>query len=124
MDVKQVGERLVELCNQGKYDQAVDELYDVNIVTVEASGNEEMPAEMHGIDAVRGKGQWWTDTFEVHESSAQGPYPHHDKFAVRHQFDITARTGPTAGQRVKMDEVAVYTVKDGKIIREEFYYTT
>jgi len=27
-----------------------------------------------------------------------------------------------AGQRMKMDEVALYTVKDGKIVHEEFFY--
>lgn len=26
------------------------------------------------------------------------------------------------GKRMKLHEVAVYTVKDGKIVREEFFY--
>jgi ketosteroid isomerase-like protein len=49
-----------------------------------------------------------------------GPYPHgDDRFAVRFVYDITQK--PT-GRRVMMDEVAVFTVANGKIVREEFYY--
>lgn len=124
MDTKQVGERLVELCNQGKNEQAVEELYDKDIVTIEAgSGSPEMPAEMRGIDAVRAKGKWWSENHEVHSSKTTGPYPHQDKFAVRHQYDVSGKAGPMAGKRFDMDEIAVYTVKDGKIVREEFYYS-
>ena len=124
MDTKQVGERLVELCNQGKNEQAVEELYDKDIVTIEAgSGSPEMPAEMRGIDAVRAKGKWWFENHEVHSGKTTGPYPHQDRFAVRHEYDVTAKGGPMTGQRFQMDEIAVYTVKDGKIVREEFYYS-
>jgi hypothetical protein len=28
-----------------------------------------------------------------------------------------------AGRRTKLEEVALYTVKDGKIVREEFFYS-
>ena len=123
MDTKQVGEKLVELCRQGKNLEAVDTLYSPDIVSVEAMGNEEMPAEMRGIEAVRGKNQWWLDNHEVHSAAAEGPYPNNDRFAVRYNYDVTAKAGPMAGQRMKMDEVALYTVKDGKIVREEFYYS-
>lgn len=27
-----------------------------------------------------------------------------------------------AGQRMSMDEVGVYAVRDGKVVREEFFY--
>lgn len=124
MDTKQVGERLVALCNEGKYEQAVDELYDPNITSVEASaGGPEVPVEVQGIDGVRDKNKWWMDNHTIHAASTEGPYPHHDKFAVKHHFEVTPTAGPMAGNRYKMEEVAVYTVKDGKIVREEFYYS-
>jgi ketosteroid isomerase-like protein len=28
-----------------------------------------------------------------------------------------------AGQRMQMEEVGLYTVEDGKIVREEFFYS-
>ena len=123
MNAKQVGERLVELCNQGKHREATDELYDPNIVSVEAgSPSPDMSAEVRGLDAVHAKGDWWNANHEVHSGKTEGPYPHHDKFAVKHVFDITPKVGPMAGKRFTMDEVAVYTVANGKIVREEFYY--
>jgi len=122
MDTKQVGEKLVALCREGKNVEAVDTLYSPDIVSVEAMGNPDMPAEQRGIDAIRGKNQWWLNTHEIHSASAEGPYPHQDRFAVKYHYDVTAKEGPMAGQRFAMDEVAVYTVQDGKIVREEFFY--
>jgi len=122
MDTKQVGEKLVALCREGKNLEAVDTLYSPDIVSVEAMGNPDMPAEQRGIDAIRGKNQWWLNTHEIHSASAEGPYPHQDRFAVKYHYDVTAKEGPMAGQRFAMDEVAVYTVQDGKIVREEFFY--
>ena len=37
--------------------------------------------------------------------------------------DVTAKAGPMAGKRMHLDEAALYTVKDGKIIQEEFFYS-
>jgi ketosteroid isomerase-like protein len=35
---------------------------------------------------------------------------------------VTAKAGPVAGKRMTLDETALYTVKDGKITQEEFFY--
>lgn len=122
MEIKKVGEKLVELCRQGKNGEAIDTLYDKNIVSVEAMGNADMPAEMRGIDAIRGKGEWWIANHDVHSAEATGPYVNGDRFAVDFHYEVTPKTGPMAGQRQTMKEVALYEVKDGKIVREEFYY--
>ncbi|TIO37785.1 MAG: ester cyclase, partial [Mesorhizobium sp.] len=37
----------------------------------------------------------------------------------RFTFDVTPKS---TGERVKMDEVGLYTVKNGKISEERFYY--
>jgi ketosteroid isomerase-like protein len=124
MDAKEIGAKLVEHCKKGDFMTAISELYSPNIVSVEAMGNEEMPAEMRGVDAIRGKNEWWTANHDVHSMEAHGPYPNGDKFAVRFVFDVTSKAGPMAGKRFQMDEVAVYTVQDGKIVREEFFYGT
>ena len=42
-----------------------------------------------------------------------------DQFALRFKFDITPKA---TGERATMDEVGLYTVKDGKITEERFYY--
>ena len=42
-----------------------------------------------------------------------------DQFAVQYTFDVTAK--PT-GERIQGTEMALYQVKDGKIVREQFFY--
>lgn len=123
MDTKQVGEKLVALCREGRNMEAIDTLYSQDIVSIEAMGNEEMPAEMSGIAAIKGKNEWWYQNHEVHSGSAEGPFPNGDRFAVKFDYDVTAKSGPMQGQRFTMTEVALYTVRDGKIVKEEFFYS-
>ena len=79
-------------------------------------------APTSGLAAIRGKNEWWYSHNEVHSGKADGPFVNGDRFAVGFEFDVTARDGERAGQRNTFREVALYTVKDGKIVREEFYY--
>ncbi len=124
MDTKQVGEKLVSLCSKGKNMEAVESLYSKDIVSVEAMGSPEMPAELRGIDKIKGKNQWWYDNNEVHSAKVEGPFPNNDRFAVKFHWDVTPKAGPRKGKRMQMDEVGIYTVKNGKIVREEFFYST
>lgn len=116
-----IARTLVSLCRAGKNDEAVQTLYAPDIVSVEASGGDEtMPREMHGMDAVVAKGKWWMDNHEVHDSTVGGPWPHDDRFIVTFRYDVTNKP---SGRRFIMEEAALYTVRDGKIAREEFFYT-
>jgi len=118
-----IGKRLVELCSQGGHLDAINELYADNITSVEVFGSPEMPAEMSGIDAIRGKNHWWMDNHEVHDGSVSGPFPHGDQFIVVFEYDVTVLCdGPMKGQRMQMQEAGLYTVADGKIVREQFFY--
>jgi ketosteroid isomerase-like protein len=121
-DTMRVGKELVDLCRQGKLTEAIETLYDDDIVSIEALAQPEMPARIEGLDAVRGKTEWWSQNHEVHSANVDGPWPHGDRFIVHFNFDVTPKTGPMAGQRMKMDETALYTVADGKIVQEEFFY--
>ncbi len=118
----EVGKRLVELCRQGKSMEAINILYSPNIVSIEAHGTPQMPARMEGLKAIRGKAEWWEANHEVHSAQAEGPWPHGDRFIVRFKYEVTSKAGPMAGKRMKLDEAALYTVKDGKIVQEEFFY--
>lgn len=120
MSTLEVGKQLVELCKQGENLQAIKTLYSPDIVSVEASSMPNMPAEMKGMDAILGKNKWWVDNHEVHAATCEGPFPHGDQFIVRFNYDVTNKP---SGKRMQMDEAALYTVKDGKIVREEFFYS-
>lgn len=121
-DTMAVGKKLVELCRQGKAMEAIQTLYSPNIVSIEAMSNPQMPARMEGLAAIKGKAEWWEKNHEVHSGQAEGPWPHGDRFIVRFKYDVTAKAGPMAGKRMQLDEAALYTVKDGKITQEEFFY--
>lgn len=118
----ELGKQLVDLCRQGKHIEAIKSLYAPNIVSVEAMSGPQMPARMEGIDAIIKKGEWWESTHTVHGGSVEGPFPHGDRFIVRFTYDVTPREGPMAGRRMQIDEAALYTVKDGKVVHEEFFY--
>jgi len=115
-----VAEELVALCRAGRNMDAINTLYSPEIVSVESMGNEQMPREMKGIDAIRQKNKWWFENNDVHSSETDGPFVGEEgKFAVYYSYDTTFK--PT-GKRHRMEEVALYTVKDGKIVREHFFY--
>lgn len=116
-----VAEELVAFCRAGRNMDAINTLYSPDIVSVESMGNEEMPREMKGIDAIRQKNKWWSDNNVVHSATVDGPFVGEDKFAVYYNYDVTFK--PT-GNRTPMEEMALYTVKDGKVVREQFFYRT
>ena len=118
----EIGKRLVELCNAGKNVQAVEELYSPNIVSVEVHSMPNMPARMEGIDAIRKKNQWWLDNHTIHSTSISGPFPHGERFIILYKTDVTPKVGPMAGKRMQVEEAGLYTVRDGKVVQEEFFY--
>jgi ketosteroid isomerase-like protein len=122
-DTLAVGKKLVELCKEGKNMDAINALYHPNIVSVEAGAPPNTSPRSEGVAAVKGKGEWWMQNHEVHKAEVDGPFPHGDRFIVRFKYDVTAKAGPMAGKRFTMDEAALYTVKDGKIAHEEFFYS-
>ncbi len=120
MSTLEIGKRYVALCKDGKFDQCLDELFDENAVSVEAGGPPGMDPTAKGLAAIRAKGEWWQNNHVIHGFEVSGPYPNGDRFAVRFVFDVTNKPSQ---QRVNMDEIALFTVQNGKITREEFFYT-
>ena len=117
MTTGEVAKQLVELCNKGDYEGAINGLYGQEIVSVEPRAMGNVPAETTGLEGVRGKLKWWMDNHEVHSSKAIGPFVARDTFVVRFDIDVTDKN---SGERMQLSEVGVYKVKDGKIVREEF----
>jgi len=115
-----VAEELADLCRAGKNLDAVNKLYSPKVVSIEPVGSPEMPAEMRGIDAIRKKNEWWYANNDIHSVEADGPFiGHGDQFAMHYTWDVTAKQ---TGKRITMSEMALYTVQDGKIAREQFFY--
>ncbi len=117
MNTQEVAQKVVELCRKQAWKEAVDTLYSKDIVSVEAFNPEGGPTEARGIEAIHAKVDWWTKAMEVHDCEVSEPFVAHDRFVVQYDMDVTDRESK---KRMQMSEVGVYTVKDGKIVREEF----
>jgi len=117
MSTEEVATKLVEHCRKGEWMKAVDNLYAKDIVSVEAHEMGSMPAEMRGIDHVRGKTEWWEKNMQVHSAKVAGPFVARDSFVVQFDVDVTDKA---SNKRMQMSEVGIYKVKDGKVAREEF----
>lgn len=121
MSAAEVGSAIVALCREGKNLEAIDAHYSADVTSVEAAEMPGLPRSLRGIEAVRGKNQWWLDNHVVHSNEVLGPFPHgDDRFAIIFRYEVTPKA---IGQRVQIEEVGVYTLADGKVSREEFYYS-
>jgi hypothetical protein len=120
MTDQEVGKKYVALCKEGRFDECVESLFAKNAVSVEAGVPPGMDRTANGVEAIRAKGKWWGDNHTVHKAEVFGPYPHDNRFAVRFVFDLTNKP---SGKRMTMDEIGLFTVENGKITREEFFYT-
>ena|SRR6185312_2333775 len=119
MTTQQVADKLVQLCSEGKFQEAVEALYSPDIVSMEAGAPPGQSRESKGIAAVKAKGEWWEANHEVHSATVKGPLVAGSHFAVTFKLDITFKP---QSKRFTMEEVAVYKVADGKVVYEEFFY--
>jgi ketosteroid isomerase-like protein len=120
MNTLEVANKLVELVKAGKLEDAVTQLYSPEIVSVEPGAPPGVDREARGLEGIRKKNEWWTTNHDVHSMTVEGPWPNGDRFIVRYDMDITQKA---TQQRFQMREAALYEVKDGKIVREEFFYS-
>ena len=119
MTLKDIADQLVAGCREDRARANLDRLYAADAVSVEAADMGQ-GREAAGLDAIKDKHDWWEANMEMLGGSVTGPMLHgDDRFAVI--FRMTAREKAT-GNVSEMEEVAIYTVADGRIVREEFYY--
>lgn len=114
-----VARDLVRLVREGRNLEAVDRLYSPDVMSTEPTGPEGVPQTLRGLDAVRKKNDWWFGSHDVHETVVSGPFLGDDQFAVSYTFDFSPKP---AGPRVRMTEMALYTVSNWQVVREEFFY--
>jgi hypothetical protein len=117
MTTEEIAKKVVELTRRQAWREAVDQLYADDVVSVEAFSAGGGPTETRGIKGIHGKVDWWVGTMQVNDLKVSGPFVAHDRFVVQYDMDVTEKE---SGRRIQMSEVGVYTVKDGKIAREEF----
>jgi len=121
MSTMDVAQKFFALAVAHKDHEALKTMFSKDAVSVEAVDMPGLPRELHGLEAIEAKGNWWRANNEVHSVKVEGPFPNGDRFAVRFTYDVTPKS---SGKRMQMDEVALYTVSGDKIVREEFFYAS
>lgn len=118
MNTLEIANKLVDLCRQGRNREA-KALYADDAVSVEAFAPPGGEQEVRGLAAIQAKGEWWRANHEVHSAVVAGPWPNGDQFIIGFQMDVTNKP---SGRRMKLEEMALYTILNGKIVREVFFY--
>jgi hypothetical protein len=117
MTTQEVANKFYEYMQQGAFDKIYGELYSPNATSEEAPGSDWGKAE--GMNAIHEKGKKWNEGLEeMHGGSTAHPLVGGDYFACHMTMDFTPKGGP----RTNMSEIALYKVKDGKIVSEQFFY--
>ncbi len=120
LGTQEVADGLVNLCAQGKFEEAMKAFYSPEIVSVEAGAPPGQSRESKGIAAVIAKGEWWIANHVVHSVKVEGPLVAGSHFAVVFKMDVTFKP---QSRRFQMEEVGVYKVVDGQVVYEEFFYS-
>ena len=119
MTTQEVANKLVALCRERKFEEAVATLYSSDIVSMEAAAPPGQSRESKGLDAVKAKGAWWQANHEIHTAIVEGPLVAGSYFSVTFKFNVTFKPD---NRRMQMDEVGIYQVADGKVVYEQFFY--
>jgi len=119
MTPQEVANKWAEYCRTGQWENAIAELYHNDCVSIEMEGAEGFPPRVEGLEAIAQKGAHWNSMVEeFHGVEIDGPIVAGDHFSATMKMDVTMK-----GQdRSTNEEIALFKVKDGKIVSEQFFY--
>ncbi|MBS1598723.1 MAG: nuclear transport factor 2 family protein [Bacteroidetes bacterium] len=118
MTTQAIADRLTELCRQGQFETAQKELFSKDAISVEPEASQGFAKETKGLDAIIKKGHQFEQMVEeTHSVFISTPLVSNNAIAFALTMDVTMK----GRDRATMSELCVYQVKDGKIIKEEFY---
>jgi len=117
MTTKDIANRLSELFKEGKWDEAL-ELFSDDAKSIEPPDSPGLQS-VEGLDNIKKKGQQFQSMIEeMHGGYTSEPLVAGNYIAFAMGIDATYK-----GQgRMKMDEIALYEVRDGKIVKEQFFF--
>jgi len=117
MTTQQIADRFFELSQQGNFDAIQNELFHHDAKSIEPANSGWQSVQ--GLDKIREKGKQWQEMVqEMHGGYTNAPQVAGNFFSCVMGMDVTMKGQP----RIKIDEIAVYEVRDGKIISEQFFF--
>ena len=118
MSTQEIAERFHVLAQSGNWSQIQDEMFAENAVSIEPANSTALQTA-EGLTAIREKGKKFGEMLEdMHSGYTNEPQVAGRFFACAMGMDATMK----GMGRMKLDEIALYEVKDGKIVKEQFFY--
>ena len=120
MSTETVAKRLVSLCREGKFEQAQNELYAKEAISLEPQEMANGPlGNVKGLKVILEKGhQFQANVEKIHKNEVSDPVVADGWFSVAMHLDATMK----GRGRQDMREICVYHVKGDKIVQEQFFY--
>ncbi|MEO7960440.1 MAG: SnoaL-like domain-containing protein [Ginsengibacter sp.] len=118
MTIEEIATQLVEHCRKGEFKKAQKELFADNAVSIEPEATPAFEKETKGLSAIMEKADKFDSMVEeMHSMDVSDPLVADNSFACTMTLDVTMKE---RGHMI-MKELCVYEVKDGKILKEEFF---
>jgi hypothetical protein len=115
-DPLEVARQFTDLLRAGKYAEVEERWLAPGIESVEGHG---ASMAWKGKKNVLAKYRAWEADNEFVDPRIEGPWVGATGFAVKFVGHVLHKG---TGERHPMEEIAVYTVRDGKVVREEFHF--
>ena len=118
MTTKEVADRLSQLFKEYKWKEALEELFSQDAVSIEPAHSPGLQT-VEGLDNIKKKGDQFNEMVEeMHGGWVGEPIVGGNHIAVPMGMDVTMK----GAGRMNMEEICVYEVKEGKIVKEQFFY--
>jgi ketosteroid isomerase-like protein len=119
MTTQQVADRYYELSKENRFDVIVDELYSNDIECIEPASDNPVLQNIKGMEAKKAKDKAFGEAIEqMHSGYCDAPTVAGKYFSLKMGMDVTMK----GMGRMNMDEICLFEVQDGKIVKEQYFY--
>ena len=121
MTTQEIADRFYKLSQENNWEQIQAELFSDDAESIEPAHVADKGGMVNakGREAIQQKGKTFQEsTEELHGGFSGKPIVAGNHFAVAMGMDVTMK----GMGRMNMDEIALYEVRDGKIVKEQFFY--
>jgi hypothetical protein len=118
--IHEIARDFTEMLRAGQFEEAGNRFWAQDVASIEPAA---LPggirATVSGIDAARIKCNARFGASQIDEISIDGPFVTGNQFVL---FLDLVIVDPASGARQPFTEIALYTVRDGQIAEERFFY--
>ena len=119
-NVHDVARDFTDMLRQGQFVAARERFWAADVRCIEPHDLPDgIAAEVSGIEAARAKTARWLASRHIHDLSIDGPFVTGNQFALFLDMMIG---GQPSGADQPFTEIAIFTVRDGQISEERYFY--